>query len=107
GPQHAYRKGDRLRLIALVVVEASVHDGDILALQPADDELARVAGRRASLEAGDLGIRDARRLRDLGGEAAEAAPQDHRDLRRGPRLRANRRDGGANIARAHLGPFRL
>src|SRR5438270_356015 len=107
GAQDTDRECDRLRLIALVVMEPSVHDGDILALQPADDELARVAGRRASLEAGDLGIRDARGGGDLLGEAAEAAPQDHRDLRRGPRLRANRRDGGANIARAHLGSFRI
>src|SRR5438105_1569054 len=107
GAQDTDRECDRLRLIAFVVMEPSVHDGDILALQPADDELARVAGRRASLEAGDLGIRDARGGGDLLGEAAEAAPQDHRDLRRGPRLRANRRDGGANIARAHLGSFRI
>src|SRR5205807_10014321 len=76
-------------VVALVVVHAPAHDCDVLARQPPDDEFAGVTRRGAAAEAGDLRVRDSRRILDVARETAETAAQDHGDLRPPFRLGAD------------------
>src|SRR5438552_2006775 len=77
------------------------------AVEPADDELACVTGRGAPPEAGDIGVRDPRRVLDVFRETAEAAAENHRDLRSALGLRGDRGDRGIRVERHVPGSLRI
>src|SRR5581483_5650570 len=105
--EHAHREGDLPHVVALVVVQASLHDRHGLARERADDELSRMPRDGAALPPGDAVVRDPIRLSDLVGERAEPAAEHDRD--RGLLLRplADRGDGRPGIEGHIPGSFRI
>src|SRR5438093_285228 len=95
--EDAHRERDLLHVVALVVVQASLHDRDGLALEPADDELARVTQHGAALPSGDALVRDAIGVLHILRERAQAASEDDRDRRTMLGERADRGDRGLRV----------
>ena len=89
-PEHPHRESDLLQRVALVAMEAALHDREFAFPHRAEQQAAGVRLDRRRRESGDLRIGD----RGLGGglqlvgERTKAGTQDHRDLwnDRGPRL---------------------
>ena len=79
--EDAGREGDFGERIALVGVDAALHDGDGDSGDGAEDELAGVAFDGGLREVGDVGVGDDGRVFDLRGEVAEAGAEDDAEAR--------------------------
>ena len=74
-------EGDLGEGVALVGVDAALHDGDGDAGDSAEDEVAGVAFDGGAGEVGNLGVGDAGGAADVVGEVAEAGAEDDADVR--------------------------
>jgi len=77
--EDAGREGDLGEGVALVGVDAALHDGYRDAGDDPEDEVAGVAFDGGAGEVRDLGVGDARGGADVSGEVAEAGAEDDAD----------------------------
>ena len=79
-PQHAHGERDLLEGVALVAVEPALHRDHAPAGEGPEQELAGVTLDGREGKPRDLLVGDARRDRELAGEAAQAGAEDDRDV---------------------------
>src|SRR5580704_4282985 len=79
--KNANGKGDVLRRVAFVEMDAALHASDFDAVDLADDELAGVADSGGAGEVRDFCVGDPRGAGELVSEGAEAGAEDERDFR--------------------------
>ena len=87
-------EGDLVHRVALISVDAALHDCDWDAGNVPEDQLAGVAGDGRERPAGDVGVGDDVGAGDLGGEVAEAGAEDDADGGGELDLAADVRGGG-------------
>ena len=93
--EDAGREGDVGKGVALVGVDAALHDGDGCAGDGANHELAGVADDGGGREVRDVGVGDGDRVGDRRCEVAEARPED--DANAGDDRRAAADVGGCGL----------
>ena len=91
-------EGDLGEGVALVGVDAALHDGDRDSGDGAENEVAGVAFYGRAGEVGDLGVGDARGASDVVGEVAEAGAEDDADVGFQVRRGADVVSGGLGVA---------
>ena len=92
-------EGDLGEGVALVGVDASLHDGDGNSGDSAEDEVAGVAFDGGAGEVGNLRVRNAGGAADVVGEVAEAGAEDDADVGFQVRRGAGVVGGGLGVAK--------
>jgi len=97
--EDAGREGDLGEGVALVGVDAALHDGDGDSGDGAEDEVAGVAFDGGAREVGNLGVGDSGGAADVVGEVAEAGAENDADVGFQVRRSADVVGGGLGVAK--------